>query len=1038
MERMNARDFYNAVVLPDLFAGLDRAFPEFGWVRKGGKWETGKAITPATRDLYGDPGRACCKPESPYQFIVAGREAVSWTRYMAGGVGEPRGADFVRAVVGICEILGIDAAPLTREPVSNAERARWAAQAAERREEAERIAAMAERDAAADRERKIAEARAAVGDVAAQVRDGRDQEPIARYLKQRGRTRANFPGGVWPDGAIYGAVRVGKRKHTAIVVPALDAAWEVVGCQRIFIDELGKPAPVKVDAGPVRKAALGSLNGSAARIGRGFPDGVLVLCEGWETGVAIHEATGWTVWPCISTAGLRTVEIGDADLAEISVVIVAGDLDRQHEPPRGRPFRPGQEAARDAADRVRDLYEKPCAVALPAHAFAPGMVTADELPAGDAKSVDWENIANGMGPGVVRDRMGLSRAAATVVPQGRLPWEPDPSDPARPGPGSPDPAPAEDRSKLRRAKDGGGWEKWHGGAQRWVAWCPEDRIWLEPTGPVLPASNLDAAHEYLLAKHAPAKIGRGGGGLGLLSVGGRAYRHTGTRWVEYADAPVEVIRGEVRRYFAGHCKPKTTRAKEPVTHFVPANVSKSEVESIASAAVDEVRTLTPHDDFQAQFWCRANLAAEGGALRVLTEHAAWDRRVERPSELGLPPPDAVIPLRNGLFDLDAWRRDHTISLMPHTPLLFNTGVVEAELPVAEARAALGAGGIDGLADYARTLCPEWLAFLARLFKNPDPDAATVTIRELHKVIGNYLTTEMRHHQANIVFMIGPPGAGKSVLTSVIEALLGPSNCVPSTVSQLDGQFHLRSWIGKRLAIFPDMDISGRVDKKKIVELLKMIATGDPMTIDRKHLDEIPNFRLTTRMLVAANQMPSLPDPSNSLERRSFSFEFRNPIPREEMDTGLADRLRAPRSLAGVLLLAMIGQIDLEEEGFVQPAWSAGPLEDLRAQGSKYADFIEIALELNGEGTWLANQELRAAFHAYAEAEGSNYTPDAAKLVSEIRPLLIQAGWISRGRTKKDGRYGYEGVALTDAGRAMLGNEAAGVGEYAGAGFLPDP
>jgi phage/plasmid-associated DNA primase len=457
-----------------------------------------------------------------------------------------------------------------------------------------------------------------------------------------------------------------------------------------------------------------------------------------------------------------------------------------------------------------------------------------------------------------------------------------------------------------------------------------------------------------------------------------------------------------------------------------------------------VRTLTPFDDFQSQFWLRPNLEprpGRDGGIVFRADEAAWHRRIDRPAEEGLPPPDAVIPLRNGLFDLAAWRRDQTIGLMPHTPLFFNTGVVEAELPIKEAQAAMQAGGVSGLEAFARSLCPEWLGFLDNVFRHDDPKAAPVTIRELHKVIGNFLTTDMTYHQANMVWLIGPPGAGKSVLQGVIEALLGPSNCVPSTISQLDGQFHLRSWIGKRLAIFPDLDVSGRVDKKKIVELLKMLATGDPMTVDRKHLDEIVGYRNMARMLIAANQMPSLPDPSVSFDRRSMCFEFRHPVKKSEMDPHLLETLTSPRSLAGVLLLALIGLIDLVEEGFTQPVWSAGPLEDLKDQGSLYPAFIAECLEIvrpdepGYAEAWVSNREITLAYGRFGEAEGSTYTPRAATVISELKAPLIQAGWASVGRKERGKVKGVQGVRLTPRGVELATEgEPQGAGSGGSAGY----
>lgn len=1039
---MNVGDFYRSFVLPELFDRLPQVFPEFDWQRKGAKWESGPAMDPAVRDLYGKPGRAFCKAATPFQFGVAGREGVSWTRYVTGAASEPTGEDFRRAVLRICELAGIDTAPITAERVTEADRARFARQAEERRAEAEVRRQAAAKEEQAEAARKIAAARKLVGEAVREAGE-RDQTPLERYRKRRGRDQAKMPGGKWPGGVVYASMMAGRQRITGLVVPMFDSAGKVTAAQRIPIDELGESRPAVFEKGgeASKRAIVGKPSGSASRIGKGFPDRMLVLCEGRETGEAIHEATGWTVWACISTGGLRTIQISEADRAQIDAVVIGGDLDGS----KKDGSRPGQEAARDAANRLRAEYGMPCAVALPAHAWAAPLVTEDELPRGDRKSVDWENVVNEMGGPLAAQRFRLSRTAATIELQARWPWEPEEEHPPFDGdqdgdvfvptpPGPPVNAPAgadahaevagrDDRSKPRKRREGNGWEKWHAGAQRWIEYDVAGGLWLAPTGPILPASNLEAAHEYLLARHAPEKVGRQGGGLTLIAVGGRPYRHGGTRWIEYPDQPQVVIRGEVRRYFAGHCKAKMTRGSAPVTYYVPANISKSEVDSIASAAIDEAHAITPHDDYLSQFWIRPNIDRD---RQMMTEHAAWERRIDRPAEHGLPEPEAVIPVHNGLFDVAAWVKDLTVQILPHTPLFFNTGVIEAEIDAAEVQRIVREHKLAGLAEYARTLCPEWIALLRQAFANPDPSAADATIHELHKLIGYYLTTDTRRHAVNICWMIGPKGCGKSVIMSVIEALLGATNCVSSSLNELDENFHLHSWVGKRLALFADMGSSGRIDKINVVEKIKKISTGDPVNINRKHLDAIGNHRLHTRMLMVANAMPGLPDPSGAIMRRSICFDFRNPVREEDMDSTLSERLRTPKSLAGVLLLSLVGLIAIEDEGIKQPRWSAGPLEDLRDQGSRYPGYIDACLVLNepvaegAEPAWTSIQDLNLAYKAYSEAEGASYAPDAARMMAEMKSLLIQSGWVQVAKSKRKGLMGYAGIRLSEDGLAMLG------------------
>jgi phage/plasmid primase-like uncharacterized protein len=50
----------------------------------------------------------------------------------------------------------------------------------------------------------------------------------------------------------------------------------------------------------------------------------LALTEGIETGLAVHQATGWPVWACVSAIGLERVQLP----AEVLEVVIAADHDK--------------------------------------------------------------------------------------------------------------------------------------------------------------------------------------------------------------------------------------------------------------------------------------------------------------------------------------------------------------------------------------------------------------------------------------------------------------------------------------------------------------------------------------------------------------------------------------------------------------------------------------------------------------------------------------------------------------------------------------
>lgn len=1081
MSRPSPVDFYRDQVEPALFACLDAAFPEFAFRRTSKGWEGTRQTAPAVLDYCGlGPGngaRIFCNRENPGRFGVAGRgESWPWVAYVTGSHAPPKGKDYTDAVVELARLAGVDASPLTTCEVSAEQRAKWAEQAEAARAKADSVRAEHEAKERARRAEAVDNAGRAIAEMVRQVSPPKgskaaplDQTPLHRYLKRRGRDAAKFPGGHWPPGLFCARTTVQKKKHLAVIAPTAlydhDAGELVISsAQRIFIDEQGGPVALEVIKGeePVRKAALpGVLEGAYFEFGERIgADGVLLLCEGVETGAALHQATHWPVRACISTSGLRTVVLSPDDLRRVRKIIVCGDLDRRTKSGN----LPGQEAADDCADRIRAEYGLPAGVALPCREIAPDLVMADrfdgrivELPLPPAKSVDWEDVCNTRGDDAVRSRLLLCLASCSTVlsergaeraerkavsERERTPAPDSGADPVVESredaqPEEPDFGP---KSRCFNANDADHWRlaQFHGTVSRMLSKKKYvDGHVFQPYGPILPGSDLDCAHEFLLAKCCPPTIGRHGSALTICVLNGeRLYRWTGQRWVEEGDAPLSCLQGQVREYFRNHIKMKPTREREPRLTFVDAVLSLSQVRSIAQAVIDQVNIITPRDEFEPQFLIRPNVVPDHRGEPCVVYHAPHERRLPtaEATRIGLCDPARLLPILNGLVDLDAFTADpqcRTLRLVEHTTVLFNRGLCEVELPVEAAMAAWDEyeqnhtpGTVEGLRAFAWSLCPELRAFLEQTFKHTQSEAVPGTLRELFKVFGAVLGGEIHRYQKSMVFFVGPPGNGKSLLSKVIESVLGRTNCVASTVSQLDDQFHLHAWINAKLAIFPDLDISGRVDKKKIVELFKIITVGDPITINRKHQDALKDLRLRVAILCVTNQMPSLPDPTLALVRRVLVFDFRNFVPEERRDASLPDRLLSPTSLAGALLLMLCGLADLhEDQRFIQPKWSEGPLKDLEAQLSAYASFVSecVVIEQVEEGepkTKMAVAELYRAFLAWCELEGRTYKPMSSTMMAELKPLLISKGWPSCDATRTNAGTFYAGLQLSEKGRVL--------------------
>ena len=108
------RDFFDNEVRPALAAGLDSAFPEFGFRRGRGEWWTA-STAPSGFEDYGVRERKLTANAWGLRSFKASAVPVPWTAYVLGRTDAPRGVDFAEAVKKLAERLGLDASVLDRE-----------------------------------------------------------------------------------------------------------------------------------------------------------------------------------------------------------------------------------------------------------------------------------------------------------------------------------------------------------------------------------------------------------------------------------------------------------------------------------------------------------------------------------------------------------------------------------------------------------------------------------------------------------------------------------------------------------------------------------------------------------------------------------------------------------------------------------------------------------------------------------------------------------------------------------------------------------
>lgn len=110
------QDYLDGAVYPALFTRLPDAFPEFGFIDRGGNWVA--TAWPATLTLEAAdrrPDRLIAYHDRPHWLKLHGHEGVRWLDYVNGG-DRPRGEAFKEAFRRLCDKAGVPCPCAPRTP----------------------------------------------------------------------------------------------------------------------------------------------------------------------------------------------------------------------------------------------------------------------------------------------------------------------------------------------------------------------------------------------------------------------------------------------------------------------------------------------------------------------------------------------------------------------------------------------------------------------------------------------------------------------------------------------------------------------------------------------------------------------------------------------------------------------------------------------------------------------------------------------------------------------------------------------------------
>lgn len=300
----------------------------------------------------------------------------------------------------------------------------------------------------------------------------------------------------------------------------------------------------------------------------------------------------------------------------------------------------------------------------------------------------------------------------------------------------------------------------------------------------------------------------------------------------------------------------------------------------------------------------------------------------------------LLAVENGIIDIDALLADREPVLLPHSANWFSTVCLPYQFDPDAA-------------------CVRWEAFLDEVQEGDDERIAI-----LQEWFGYCLT---RDTSAQRFLMLEGEGAnGKSVVMTVLRAMLGSDNCSAVPLELFGDKFRLHSTLGKLANIAAEV---GELDRTA-EGFLKSFTAGDSMQFEQKFKPPVESVP-TARLVLSANNRPRFHDRSGGLWRRMILVPFNVTIPPERQIPGMAtaDWWREQGELPGILSWALQGLVRLREQGrFTESATVTDAVDEYRRESNPARTFLTETYRHDPTG-WVTVDEVYAAYGEWCLKNG---------------------------------------------------------------------
>lgn len=168
------------------------------------------------------------------------------------------------------------------------------------------------------------------------------------------------------------------------------------------------------------------------------------------------------------------------------------------------------------------------------------------------------------------------------------------------------------------------------------------------------------------------------------------------------------------------------------------------------------------------------------------------------------------------------------------------------------------------------------------------DAAIIS--RIWEVIGYLLVPDM---SAKAFFLLyGEGNTGKSVFGNLVSSLFNPESLSHLTVYQFGEKFATSALRGKRLNL--SMDLAKERLRREAVGIIKQITGLDTISVEAKYRDVV-SVLVLCKLMFCTNHQLMLADMDQAFIDRIVHIPFLTPIPKEQQDPALLEKLLQERS-----------------------------------------------------------------------------------------------------------------------------------------------